>query len=212
MATPDLLEDQIVSALRRIVRAIDLHSRRMVEECGLTGPQIVVLREAQRLSRASVSALARAASLGQPTVSGILDRLEAQGLVRRRRSTEDRRAVYVAITAKGTRTLAASPSLLQDRLRSELARLEEWERTQMLALLQRLAFMMDAESIDAAPMLETGALSPAGPTSTSPSDSAVAPLDEAEQADAPSPGARRRDAAARVARGRRSAHVSQRTS
>ena len=56
--------------------------------------------------------------------------------------------------------LKRAPSLLQDRFRSELSRLEEWERTQILALLQRLASMMDAEAIDAAPMLETGTLSP----------------------------------------------------
>lgn len=162
MASPDLLEDEIVSALRRIMRAIDLQSRRMVEACGLTGPQIIVLREASRMQRASISALARAVSLGQPTVSGIVDRLEGQGLVKRKRSTEDRRAVYVSVTAKGTRTLKKVPSLLQDRFRSELSRLEEWERTQILALLQRLASMMDAEGIDAAPMLETGVLTPQG--------------------------------------------------
>jgi len=161
MPNPELLEDEIVSALRRIVRAIDLHSRRMVEACGLTGPQIVVLREANRVSGSSISALARAANLGQPTVSGILDRLESQGLVRRKRSPDDRRSVFVAVTAKGARVLADAPSLLQDRFRTELAGLEEWERTQMLALLQRLAFMMDAEAIDAAPMLETGTLTPA---------------------------------------------------
>lgn len=164
MATPDVLEDEIVSALRRIVRAIDLHSRRMVEECGLTAPQIVVLREARRLGGASISTLARAASLGQPTVSGILDRLEAQGLVRRERSRHDKRSVFVRVTAKGKRALAAAPSLLQDRFRVELSRLEEWERTQILALLQRLASMMDAEAIDAAPMLATGALAPASRT------------------------------------------------
>lgn len=158
MAGPELLEDEIVAALRRIVRAIDLHSRYMVEECGLTGPQIVILRAASRMNRPSVSALARAASLGQPTVSGILDRLEAQGLVRRKRSTEDRRAVYVSVAAKGARVLKKAPSLLQDRFLSELSKLEDWERTQILALLQRLASMMDAEGLDAAPILETGIL------------------------------------------------------
>jgi DNA-binding MarR family transcriptional regulator len=163
MASPELLEDEIVSSLRRIVRAIDLQSRRMVDQCGLTGPQIVVLREASRLSGSSVSALARAASLGQPTVSGILDRLEGQGLVRRDRSTQDRRANVVTVTPKGARILKQAPSLLQDRFRSELSRLEEWERTQILALLQRLASMMDAEAIDAAPMLETGTLTRPAP-------------------------------------------------
>ena len=163
MANPEILEDEIVASLRRIVRAIDLQSRRMVDQCGLTGPQIVVLREATRLSGSSISALARAVSLGQPTVSGILDRLETQGLVRRERSTQDRRSSVVSVTPAGARVLTQAPSLLQDRFRSELSRLEEWERTQILALLQRLASMMDAEAIDAAPMLETGTLTHSAP-------------------------------------------------
>lgn len=158
MQGPDPIEDHIVAALRRIVRAIDLQSRRMVEACGLTGPQLVVLREVGRLGGASVSALARAVNLSQPTVSGIVERLEKRGVLRRERSDRDRRSVFVTLTPAGAEMLRDAPSLLQDRFRRELARLEEWERTQMLSILQRLAGMMDAESIDAAPMLETGAL------------------------------------------------------
>lgn len=158
VASAPWIEDEIVASLRRIVRAIDLQSRRMVDACGLTGPQIVVLREAGRLSGSSVGALARAVSLGQPTVSGILDRLEAQGLVRRKRSRTDRRAVSVTVTAAGARVLRSAPSLLQDQFRARLSQLEDWEQTQMLALLQRLASMMDADALDAAPILETGTL------------------------------------------------------
>jgi DNA-binding MarR family transcriptional regulator len=158
MSPSDPIEDHIVSALRRIVRAIDLQSRRIMDACGLTGPQVVVLREAAHLSGASVSALARAVSLSQPTVSGILERLEKRGLVRRERSDEDRRSVFVSVTPEGARILREAPSLLQDRFRTELERLEKWERTQILATLQRVAGMMDADSIDAAPHLETGAI------------------------------------------------------
>jgi DNA-binding PadR family transcriptional regulator len=84
--------------------------------------------------------------------------LEKRGLVRRERSEQDRRAVFVSVTAEGARVLREAPSLLQDRFRRELTRLKDWERTQLLATLQRLAEMMDAEAIDAAPMLETGAI------------------------------------------------------
>jgi DNA-binding MarR family transcriptional regulator len=154
--TQDEIENDIVAALRRIIRAIDLQSRRLAETCGLTGPQFVVLREAARLKEASVSALARAVSLSQPTVSGILERLEKRGLVERERSAQDRRALRVRVTPEGKRTLAAAPAFLQDRFRRELERIKDWERTQMLSVLQRLAGMMDAESIDAAPILETG--------------------------------------------------------
>jgi len=156
MPTSEHQEGEIVAALRRIVRAIDLRSRRLFEESGLTGPQLLVLRAASRLSGSPISVLARAVDLSQPTVSGIVDRLERQGMVRRARGEGDRRTVLVAVTAEGGRTLRDAPSLLQDRFRSELARLEEWEQSQLLATLQRVAAMMDAEGIDAAPVLATG--------------------------------------------------------
>ncbi|MBT8483953.1 MAG: MarR family transcriptional regulator [Phycisphaerae bacterium] len=170
MSQADPLEEHIVAALRRIVRAIDLQSRRIVDACGLTGPQLVVLREVRRLGTASISAIARSVSLSQPTVSGVLERLERRGLVRRDRSAQDRRSVFVTLTPEGQRVLQDAPSLLQDRFQRELARLEEWERTQMLSILQRLAGMMDAEALDAAPMLETGAIAPQKPDREAPSE------------------------------------------
>lgn len=47
-----------------------------------------------------VSDLSQKLGLSNSTVSGIIDRLEKQGLVERTRSTEDRRVVYVSVTSK----------------------------------------------------------------------------------------------------------------
>ena len=135
-----------------------------MEENGLTGPQLATLREASRLGPTSVSALARAVHLSQPTVTGILDRLARQGLVERCRDESDRRTVKVSVTVEGHKLLANAPSLLQDRFRRELAKLHDWERTMTLATLQRIAEMMEAETLDASPVLF------AGPVNASPSD------------------------------------------
>ncbi|NLX21458.1 MAG: hypothetical protein GXY55_07270 [Phycisphaerae bacterium] len=62
----------------------------------------------------------------------------------------------VSVTEVGQRLLAEAPSLLQDRFRLELSRLQEWEQTTILATLQRMAHMMAAEDLDAAPLLVTG--------------------------------------------------------
>ena len=62
----------------------------------------------------------------------------------------------VELTDGGAELLKSSPSLLQDNFRRELAKLEQWEQTQLLASLQRIAAMMDAEDIEAAPVLSTG--------------------------------------------------------
>lgn len=152
------LEERVIAALRRIVRAIDLHSRQLVERFGVTGPQLVTLQQAARLGRTPVNALARTVHVSHPTMTGILDRLERRGLVARARDDGDRRRVSVVVTARGHEILAETPSPLQDRFRDEVARLAEWEQTQMLATLQRIAALMDAERIDAAPVLATGAM------------------------------------------------------
>ncbi len=138
-----LLEEGVAAALRNIVRAVDLHSRWLVEEHGLTAPQIAILRAACRLGPASTGDLARAVRLSQPTVTGILDRLERKSLVTRCRHDRDRRSIIVAVTPEGISALHAVPSPLHKRFRRELAKLEDWEQTMILATLQRVARMMN---------------------------------------------------------------------
>jgi len=149
--------DQILTALRRVIRAIDLHSRRLVESHGLTGPQALLLKAVGN-EPLSAGALAERVSLSQGTVTDILNRLEQRGLVTRVRSDTDRRRVMVALSAAGRDCLASSPPLLQDRFASRFEELEPWEQTQLLASLQRIAAMMDAGDIDAAPVLSSGSV------------------------------------------------------
>ena len=78
---------QVVAALRRIIRAIDLHSRSLVQRFGLTGPQLVVLKELIERSPRPVSELAAAVNLSQATVTGILDRLERKDMIARVRDS-----------------------------------------------------------------------------------------------------------------------------
>ena len=152
------IENQTVAAIRRIIRAIDLQSRRLVEEFGLTGPQLVTLEAAASLGPISASALAKAVHLSRPTLTGILDRLERRQLIARDQDQRDRRSWSVSVTPAGRRILEQTPSLLQDRFRARLAKLEEWEQTLILATLQRIAAMMEAEDLEAAPVLVTGSV------------------------------------------------------
>ncbi|MDH3584700.1 MAG: MarR family transcriptional regulator [Phycisphaerae bacterium] len=146
-------EQEIVASLRKIIRAVDLYSRRLVEAFGMTGPQLATLQEVARLGPTSASSIARAVHLSQGTVTGILARLEARGMVTRQRSDTDRRSIIVSVTPAGEQLLGTAPSLLQDRFRRELESLEQWERSQILATLQRVAALMGAEDLDAAPHL-----------------------------------------------------------
>lgn len=153
-------EDQILAALRRIMRAVDLHSRHLLDAHGMTGPQLAVLQAAERLQTGSATALARAVHLSGATVSGILDRLGRHGLIRRERDERDRRSVSIVVTDAGRTMLEKAPSLLQDRFRIKLESLEDWERTQVLATLERIASMMAVSDLDASPILVAGPVAP----------------------------------------------------
>jgi DNA-binding MarR family transcriptional regulator len=154
--TEDLsLQDEIVVALRRITRAIDLRSRTLLQDYGLTVPQLATLQAIGRLQPITASAIAKHVHLGQPTVTGILNRLEKRRLIRRIRGDQDRRSINVSLTPEGEGVLSDAPSLLQHQFQQELSKLKEWERTQILSTLQRIADMMDATEITAAPVLSS---------------------------------------------------------
>jgi len=177
------LEGQIIAAIRRITRAIDLHSRLLLQKNGLTIPQLSALQAIQRLQPVSIGALAREIHLGPATLTGILGRLESRKLVSRTRNDVDKRSVVVQLTDDGIALLKDAPSLLQDRFRVELSKLQEWEQTTILATLQRIASMMDAEDIEAAPVLVPGVPS-AGPEDVSRYlEKAVVPTDDSPLAE-----------------------------
>ena len=150
--------DDILIALRRITRAIDLQSKKLVKKVGLTAPQLVVVQALRREGQMSPSALAKTVSLSQATVTTILDRLVRQGLVTRDRSPNDKRVVLACLTEEGRQRALAAPELLQAGFLREFRKLQDWERAMLVASLQRIAEMMDADDIDASPILETGDL------------------------------------------------------
>jgi DNA-binding MarR family transcriptional regulator len=143
MANSWPFEEQFIAALRRITRAMDLHSRLLLQTYGLTFPQLAALRAIGRLEPVTAAALARDIHLGRPTVTGILHRLELRGLIQRVRGDQDRRSVNISLTEAGRSVVASAPSLLDDQFQGELAGLQQWERTQILATLQRVAEMMN---------------------------------------------------------------------
>ncbi|MCR9258834.1 MAG: MarR family transcriptional regulator [Pseudomonadaceae bacterium] len=147
------LHDQVLVALRKIIRATDLHSRKLGKETGLTTPQLVVMRAVEQQERPVATEIAHSVSLSQATVTNILNRLESHGLIQRSRSARDKRRININLTTQGKNLLEAAPQPLQEDFIERFGALELWERHQLLASLERLASMMDAEHLDAAPVL-----------------------------------------------------------
>lgn len=147
----------VLVALRRIMRTIDLHSRQLVQQLGVTSPQLIVLQHlARRGARLPIGTLAREVSLSPPTVTGIVSRLERRGLVERRDDAADRRRVLVWATPAGEALLATAPPAIQESFIRAFGRLAEWEKLLILGSLERLVTMMEATELDAAPILDAG--------------------------------------------------------
>jgi DNA-binding MarR family transcriptional regulator len=92
-------------------------------------------------------------------VTNILDRLENKNLVSRVRDTQDKRKVGLYLTDDGKAILLNAPQALQEHFIDKFSNLAQWEQSQLLSSMERLSEMMDANEIDAAPLLELNAMS-----------------------------------------------------
>lgn len=145
------LSNEVLKILRKIIRAIDLQSKQLVKEYGLTGPQILILKEAYGREGITVTEIASNINLSQSTVTNIIHRLEKRGLLKRKRSNLDKRRVIVSIEEPGLDLIKHDPSLLQEHFIERFRKLGDWEQTAILSSLQRVAAMMDATEIDESP-------------------------------------------------------------
>lgn len=149
-------EYTIIQALRRIIRAVDIHSRKLASHYGITGPQLVCLTTLCDEGPMTSADLSRRVFVSASTITGIIDRLERSGLVERKRDDSDRRRVLLHPTGEGFKLAYRAPSPLQEQLIERLRALPKDEQDEISGSLQRIVDMMEARSLDASPLLHTG--------------------------------------------------------
>lgn len=147
-------------ALRRILRATQLSERALAHSAGLTPAQLRVLQILGSGNGAGFSSKTLATRMGvsQATVTALVDRMVARGLVERVRSETDRRQTNITLTAAGENALEIAPDALQQRYVAAFENLQDWEQAQLIASLERIASMLDAEDIAPVPVLSSGDL------------------------------------------------------
>ena len=154
----DTIETNIVLLLRQIVRAIELDSKKLSTQFNTTPAQLLALRGLLKADSRTLAGLAEEVGLSSSTMVGVVDRLEKKGLLVRNRAVIDRRAVNIIITDAGKNYLKNSPKLLQDRLVSRLSTIDDSQKTVILESLEKVSMILDAEDIDASPVLDSGGL------------------------------------------------------
>ncbi len=130
--------EKISKLLITINKNIHREVGRQIECFGLTVPQFFVLRILDKEPNLSVSEISQRASLTNSTISGIVDRLEKEGLVVRTRDERDRRVVYVNLTEK-TRQLKNQIPVKSDYFGNWIKDLDPAKVDQIIESLSLLA-------------------------------------------------------------------------
>jgi MarR family transcriptional regulator, organic hydroperoxide resistance regulator len=148
---------RIVDCLRQLFKAIQEHSKAILGRTGMSGPQVWALTILDREPDLSLGELATRLFAHPSTVSGIVDRLEARGAVRRVTDPEDARGIRLSLTPKGRRLLRKSPPPFQHGLRLALAELSAARLRSLRRSLEEVVKATAADEV-VAPFFEVEAL------------------------------------------------------
>jgi DNA-binding MarR family transcriptional regulator len=136
---PSELVSSALFLLKRLGMAAKEQSMDAYEEAGLHPYHHAILALLDEGSRETQGAIAEALGYDKGQLVGLLDELEGDKLVERRRDTVDRRRQTVTITAAGRKTLARLRDLSAEIEDEFLAPLSATERSQLHDLLLRVA-------------------------------------------------------------------------
>ncbi len=150
--------DSSLVAMRRILRATEISGRELAQSAGLTAAQLRVLQVVGETGQTTAKEISTRMHISQATVTTLVDRLVSGDMVVREKSQTDRRQTNILITDRGRQTLDEAPDPLQQQYVQRFKALEDWEQAMLVAALERVATMLDAEDLQAGAILTTGEL------------------------------------------------------
>ncbi len=137
--------DSVGFLMRRVLSALASAVDHELEPTGLTHAQWVPLFKMHLQEGMGVAELARQCELDAGSMTRLLDRLEAKGLCRRERSSEDRRVVHLDLTAEGKAVAEQVPVALSRVQNACLAGFSEDEWLLLKGFLRR--FLDNAQAL-----------------------------------------------------------------
>ncbi len=173
LAAPPLDARRVMDSLRRIVRALRVSAAEAERKAGLTSAQLFVLQQLAEGPARSLAELAERTLTDPSSVSAVVARLSARGIVKQERSDQDARKSEISLSRRGKALLARTPLPAQARLVEALAGLPGLERRSLAHALAALADAMAAGDQAPAMFFEdepAAARSPAGKRTRRPRD------------------------------------------
>lgn len=144
--------------IRKIIRSINLESKRIEKEHGISIPQYLCLNflSSKKDYRATAKEIGTHLNLNPSTVSGIISRLERKGYLAKLPNTSDKRSTYIYLTAIGDKIVKSIPDLLHEKLTNKLKSLSDKDLNELQSSLALLISFMEVEDVDASPVITPG--------------------------------------------------------
>lgn len=145
LTAPDV---RIMHALRRLVRALEINSRRLAAETGVTSAQLSCMKMLDLKDVDTATEVARRVHLSPSTVVGILDRLEDRKYITRQRDGRDRRVVRVNLTEEGRALVRKTPHPVRNLLELQSNGLTETDAGHIADALEMLVGVLGATDLE----------------------------------------------------------------
>ena len=146
---------EIIVSIRKIVRSLNLESKAIQKDFGLSITQLLCLGHLQSSHgyRSTHKDLMKVLSLNSSTISGILNRLEKRGYIARLSNQTDKRSKSITLTASGLKLLETTPDVLHDRLAKKLNTLTTADKKMVQKALNIIISAMQIREMEASPLL-----------------------------------------------------------
>ncbi len=149
-----------LSALRKILRKTELNSKALMRDTGLTPSQLIFMQMIDDGGEHTAGSIAARMGITQATATALNHKLEALGMVGRRKGQSDRRQVWLSLTDQGRKVLEIAPDGAHARFHDEFSALEEWEQMMLISALERVAAMLGTDDDSAAVLTTDPVLAP----------------------------------------------------
>ena len=147
-----------LTAMRRILRMTEANAKAVQQQTGLSTSQLVLLQLLDERGEQTAGELASGMGITQATLTALIHKLEGRALIVRKKGETDRRQVWISLTGAGRAMLQAAPDGAHEKFIERFEELPGWEKAFLVAALERAAALLGAEGMDAAPVLDAGAL------------------------------------------------------
>lgn len=149
-----------LTAMRKILRKTELNSKHLMRETGLTPSQLIFMQLLEDEREQTAGFIAGRMGITQATTTALLQKLEAHGMIQRRRRETDRRQVWLSLTEAGQKALTIAPDGVHAQFHDKFVALADWEQAMLIASLERVAAMLGNHDQDVAAVLDAAAILP----------------------------------------------------